>query len=152
MEKIHTCNVCGVKSDAAPFYKRPTSRCKECHKEKVRENRVRKADYYREYDAKRFQEDPRVKRRHKAYQKTEAGKASMKKARSKWGEDNPEKVAATTILNNRVRNGKVSKPDTCQNCGAKPGRIEGHHEDYSRPLDVEWLCSQCHKDRHKELI
>lgn len=27
-------------------------------------------------------------------------------------------------------------------------RIVAHHEDYTRPLDVTWLCTPCHKQRH----
>ena len=71
-----TCKVCGVTDQNAEFYAGVNTYCKECHKEKVRQNRKDKAEYYREYDKKRFQNDPRVKERHKRYQATEAGKAS----------------------------------------------------------------------------
>lgn len=149
MPMTYTCKVCGVTSDAAEFYKGVTSRCKECHKVKVRENRKEKAEYYRAYDAKRFQEDPKVRERHRRYQATEAGKASMREAREKWHSANPDKKAAHTILNNAVRDGRKEKPKECEVCGAT-GRIEGHHHDYALPLDVKWLCRQCHVNEHKD--
>jgi hypothetical protein len=43
-----------------------------------------------------------------------------------------------------VRRGALPRPNSCASCGAK-GRVEGHHIDYSRPLDVEWLCPKCHR-------
>lgn len=38
---------------------------------------------------------------------------------------------------------KLRAPTKCEACGAT-GRIEAHHEDYDRPLDVRWLCTRCH--------
>lgn len=145
----YTCKVCDVTSDAAEFYKGVTSRCKECHKKKVRENRAEKSEYYREYDARRYQNDPRVRGRHKKYAKTEAGKKSFERARLKWQEANLDKRAAHVILGNAVRDGRVSKPDTCSKCGYN-GRIEGHHDDYALPLDVTWLCRKCHVAEHSK--
>lgn len=34
----------------------------------------------------------------------------------------------------------------CEVCGA--AKVEGHHEDYSKPLQVEWLCHRHHVERH----
>lgn len=145
----NTCKVCGVTSDDAEFYSGVNTRCKECHKAKVRENREAKSDYYREYDAYRYQNDPRVRARHRRYAKTDAGKASLTEARKKWHENNAEKRAAHVILGNAVRDKRVDKPDTCSRCGAG-GRIDGHHADYTRPLDVVWLCRSCHVAEHRE--
>ena len=142
-----TCKVCGVTDKDAEFYASMTNRCKECHKEKVRQNRKEKVEYYREYDKKRFQNDPKVKERHKRYQATEAGKASMIKARKKWQEQNPEKRAAHVLLYSRIRSGEVIKPEICEKCGSG-GKIHGHHHDYTKPLDVVWLCPLCHAKEH----
>jgi ribosomal protein S27AE len=36
----------------------------------------------------------------------------------------------------------------CARCGET--KVEAHHEDYSRPLDVIWLCRKHHMQRHRE--
>ena len=60
----------------------------------------------------------------------------------------PEKERARSNLRNRVARGTIIKPAKCERCGG-PGPIEGSHDDYSKPFDVEWLCRGCHvkKDR-----
>jgi hypothetical protein len=143
-----TCKVCSATDESTEFYAGVSNRCKECHKEFVRKNRKEMADYYREYDAMRFQNDPRVRERHRRYQQTETGKASMLESRKKWVSKNPEKRAAHIILGNRIRSGEIVKPDKCEQCGCG-GRLHGHHHDYSKPLEVEWLCQNCHVTRHK---
>jgi hypothetical protein len=58
---------------------------------------------------------------------------------------------AHTKIGNAVRDGKLIKPDHCTRCNRTGIKIEGHHDDYSKPLDVIWLCVRCHRLRHKEL-
>lgn len=58
-----------------------------------------------------------------------------------------ERIRAQGLVNHRVKAGKMPRPDRCQQC-AKVGRVDGHHEDYSRPAEVEWLCRSCHMKRH----
>lgn len=45
--------------------------------------------------------------------------------------------------------GALDTPDHCDACGAS-GRLHAHHEDYARPLEIEWLCASCHRTVHWE--
>ena len=148
--KIYTCNKCGAKSDDVKFYAGVSSRCADCHKRLARENRAANVEHYRAYDAKRFQEDPRVIARIKRYQSTDKGRASLAASRAKWKAENPDKRAAHIILGNAVRDGRATKPSVCSRCGGG-GRIHGHHHDYTKPLDVAWLCPKCHTAEHKRI-
>lgn len=62
----------------------------------------------------------------------------------------PEKKRARTLAESAVRCGRLVQPACCEDCDGTENRIEAHHEDYSRPLDVEWLCSICHGKRHRK--
>ena len=68
--------------------------------------------------------------------------------RKKWRSANQEKVLCYQQLQYAVQKGELLKSATCQKCGATDVRIEGHHQAYSKPLEVMWLCSPCHKDLH----
>ena len=40
--------------------------------------------------------------------------------------------------------------EKCSRCGTKAKRLERHHADYSKPLEVEILCTTCHRVADQE--
>lgn len=154
MMAMKICMTCREEKPLTAFYRHNgmadghLNKCKECCKEAVRKNRAANLEYYRAYDKNRFLCDPRVRERQARYRKTKAGKEAIRKAGAKWQDNNREKRAAHVILGNAVKNGRVTKASACENCGA-PGRLNGHHHDYARPLEVKWLCPACHRKEHQ---
>jgi len=59
----------------------------------------------------------------------------------------PFKESARVALRNAVQAGRVIKPEVCARCGQK-GVLHGHHHDYSKAFDVEWICASCHGKEH----
>jgi ribosomal protein S27AE len=49
------------------------------------------------------------------------------------------------LVGNAVRNGRLTK-EPCLFCGEE--KVHAHHRDYSKPLDVIWLCPKCHNRLH----
>lgn len=66
-----------------------------------------------------------------------------------WMRKNPEKHTAHSTLYAAVTAGKIARPDRCSICN-RECKPDGHHEDYTRPLDVIWLCQRCHAQLHAE--
>lgn len=60
-----------------------------------------------------------------------------------WAVVNRDKYNAGARTRWLVKMGKLIRPETCSKCGL-PGKIEGHHDDYSKPEEVRWLCKLCH--------
>jgi hypothetical protein len=133
------CFKCRQVKELKEFYKHPPSKdgylgkCKECTKRDVKLYREKNITKIRTYDRNRGKLPRRIE-----------SNAARNQLRRK---QHPLKYAAHTRLNNAVRDGKIEKPKHCQQCGAKT-RIHGHHRDYSKPLDVIWLCQICHKADH----
>jgi hypothetical protein len=65
-----------------------------------------------------------------------------------WRANNREKQneqhRAQMAVLRAIKKGLLVRPDVCERCGSG-GEIEAHHEDYSKPLLVEWLCLICHR-------
>ena len=144
MDKL--CKKCLKMKPLDEFYAHPQmadghiNKCKDCTKSDVRENYAAHVEYYRQYDRKRFDESGR-----RGACSTEASKRSSKA----WSARNPEKKQAHAILDYAIKKGVIKRSNRCSECG-KPGRTEGHHDDYSKPLAVQWLCKPCHAKTWKK--
>lgn len=46
-----------------------------------------------------------------------------------------------------IRSGKLAR-GLCEHCGE--AKTQAHHRDYSKPLDVQWLCLACHAIAHRK--
>jgi len=58
----------------------------------------------------------------------------------------PEKYKARWLVNNAIRDGNLKRLP-CKICGIEP--THGHHTNYSKPLEVDWLCTFHHLEIHK---
>ena len=83
------------------------------------------------------------------------------KLNPKWIEKEKERVrlkqlkkaghAKTLIyaeIKKKITSGEIVKKP-CEVCGKE--KTQGHHEDYSKPFDLVWLCVRHHQDRHIHL-
>lgn len=129
-----TCKKCNETKPVQDFYKHQYSRisglgeCKECTKSRVRANRMINLEYYREYDRNRGNRQ---------------GIDYLRSYRAK----NKAKYIAHVAVNNGIKCGKVEKASSCESCGSLDN-LHGHHDDYSKPLEVRWLCAACHRQWH----
>ena len=54
---------------------------------------------------------------------------------------------AQSLCNTAIKNGTLVR-QSCEVCGKKKG--QAHHDDYTKPLDVRWLCPKHHAQADKE--
>jgi hypothetical protein len=144
---LHQCKSCGRGLNAADFYASNKTCCKDCVRAKVRENRAQNRDYYQAYDRSRYRSDPKRKDNAKACASSPAGAASRKRSLERMKAEHPERIAARTAVGNAIRDGRLARGTECFFCGSQTA-IQAHHHDYSKPLDVHWLCSTCHGKLH----
>lgn len=66
----------------------------------------------------------------------------------RWIDANPEKYRAHRLVRQEIAMGRMIRPSNCGGCG-QTTKIHAHHEDYTKPLEVRWLCALCHKEAHR---
>ena len=148
---MKTCFKCERDLPLDAFYKHPQmadgylGKCKECTKADVRANYRARRPYYIAYERARANLPHRVALRGQ-YANTPEGRDTMRKARRLYGVRNPIKVDAVVKVNNAIRDGRLLR-QPCESCGEE--RAQGHHDDYSKPLEVRWLCVKCHASHHR---
>lgn len=58
--------------------------------------------------------------------------------------DRQLRAEARRIYNAARQTGRIVPKKACEKCGGFY-RVQGHHRDYTKPLDVQWLCLPCHR-------
>ena len=119
------CGACGVFREKSLFHRDKSRKdglfriCKECSR--MRAPRV-------------WKKRPAEARRHNV---------------KEYEEKNKNKVLAWKKLNQAIRTGSVVRWPVCALPECDSTRVQAHHADYSRPLDVIWLCQPHHKQIHR---
>lgn len=131
------CRNCGEPKELSAFYKHKQMHdghlnvCRECVCKTVRERR---------------EADPKVREYDRERAKLPHRKAKSREIVKRYREENPDRYVANTAVGNALRDGRL-KRGVCYFCGQADG-VHAHHTDYSKPLDVTWLCVKCHRRLH----
>lgn len=133
-----TCCRCGLTKALDEFYPVPhknklRSHCKACHNTVSRAWRKNNKEQVL-LTRQRWMKDP-------------AYRAKLQRAKNLHLRNNPEKQKAYHAVRKALKHGQLIRPEACQKCGAV-SRLHAHHKDYSKPLEVDWLCIQCHELEH----
>jgi hypothetical protein len=137
---VRACTGCLATKADDMFYAnkgKPLSRCKECVKAQVRTHYSNNRKKYSDYERRRTQEPERKK--------------YLSRACAKHRSRNPAKYKARTAVTNAIRSGRLI-PEPCKTCGTTK-RVQAHHADYSKPLEVTWECFKCHREQeHGQVV
>lgn len=147
---MKTCKGCEAERPLTCFYKHKRMAdghlnfCKDCVKARVADHRTNNLEAIQAYDRKRGRLEHRKQAvRQRRHRYTEKRKVWTKR----WRHLNPHKRAAHVRLGNMVREGIVRRKP-CEVCGSWP--THAHHDDYTKPFDVRWLCPEHHGAEHAQ--
>jgi len=98
--------------------------------------------YFRLYRLKNLKQLQEYKRSYNAKWRKEHGYPSEKKYKKLY----PEKMKAHQAVFRAIQSGKLEKKP-CQFCGSV--KSQAHHDNYTKPLEVRWLCPLHHTAWHR---
>jgi hypothetical protein len=134
---MKNCFKCGQSQPLSEFYTHSRmadghlNKCKTCTKIDVHNHRVKNIDRIKRYDNSRWKNPDRKK----------ANRVSCIKVIMK----DPSKRSAHGKVKRAIASGRLTK-NPCEKCGSP--YVEAHHDDYTKPLDVRWLCKDHHEEVH----
>jgi hypothetical protein len=82
--------------------------------------------------------------------RNKGNRENIQEQNRKYREKHREKINAQNVLRDHVKRGNIIKPSSCSICNSTHW-IEAHHADYTKPLEVVWVCKKCHVAIHKRL-
>jgi len=87
----------------------------------------------------------------KKYRQSEKGKVNGRLKSKRYHQRHKLQFMVRRKVRTALANGILSKPDKCEICHQAIS-LNGHHEDYQKPLEVMWLCPRCHNNIHGRKI
>ena len=160
-KKLKRCTGCKIAKAKSEFYGDKSRKdgltdwCKSCQ----REYRHSRRDILNERARERYAANPEPRRqrdlaRYHNRIKTDPALYARRLetnrlAVARWRKKSGAKVRAAYLARYAAKIGELEKPDVCQVKGCRASRIEAHHQDYSKPLAVKWLCPKHHKAAHR---
>ena len=151
------CSCCNQEQPIDMFYRDRrmsgglSSCCRSCYSKKHKEampdpkKREKKRAYWKKYRQANLAV-VRAKEREYAERNAERLKLTRKYYPHLY---NPVKDGARNTVRRSIRSGLLTRPNACERCASKVN-IQAHHEDYSKPLEVQWLCRKCHAKHHRK--
>lgn len=154
-------------SSAVAIVTQPEAAC-ECGRQRCPNPTCRRS-YYQAREAQRLATDPtyrgrRNKRARESARRRYPKQAEQERERNaRYGRENraritarrraervvdPVKYEAHKQVSMALRSGRL-QPQPCEVANGCDGRVEAHHEDYAKPLDVRWLCARHHHEAHR---
>lgn len=123
--------ICRKCKKTGEFYKNQDW-CKKCQSEYHKKQYQKKKTEYRQ--------------KQNEYRKTEAFRENHKKHRREYYKRNRHKAIARAKLAYEVRMGRIKRGK----CWCGETKVEAHHEDYNKPLEVMWLCRKHHREHDRK--
>ena len=149
MYTVKQCRRCGVTQSLNEFYEHPMmldkhlNICKSCKKADSKKYRVTvPTEIMAGWKSKYRHSDT-----YRVLISTEAYKEARKVAGRLYIKKYPEKFKAQGVVRYAMRKG-VLLPQPCEIC--EDVLVNAHHDDYSNPLQVRWLCRFHHIEFHKQ--
>jgi len=130
------CKYCKEVKAAADFFSNNKSRCKACCN-------IFQLEWKRKNPEKHRVLTARTREGRKDKQNEYYKAWYLKNGRNR----DKKKQLAHSMVMLAVRSGELIRPEICTDC-KNPNKIEGHHNDYNKPLEVIWLCNRCHRKLH----
>lgn len=152
-EVVKCCFKCHAERPLSEFYVHSMmadghlNKCKDCTRADAKRLRDANLEEHRRRDRQRYYTQPQ--RRLAA--RLSLANVTPEQSRAykiKWQSSNIEKRAAHIKVGNAIRGGRLVR-QPCEHCNTTE-RVHAHHEDYSKPLAVRWLCAACHGFEHRK--
>lgn len=161
------CRACQVNLPKCDFVKKSRNKngvctiCKNCDRQRQRDNyaddksgALTRNKKWREENKNKlsssrskYYEKNKEEIKKGANERYAANSGEVKKKRAEYCKDNKEKITAHGKVAQAIKNGELTRLP-CEVCGSDI-RIQAHHDDYSKPLEVRWLCQTHHSREHK---